>query len=300
MIKLINHIDTLTAAIPVNLKYNSLKHYLENNLCIKITGDIKSSDKIMICLHGMGGSKDANYINSLTNSFMDEFNGCVIAPDMPGIGDSISTEIFWGIQKSVADVYIDDIIQYVVNLNQVNNRKIFLVGFSGGAGAIINYLTDDGTHISNKNANLVTYTYLISPAGPYVDCLIWIRDNSIFNKYISIFHTSQQFKFILKKKKFDLLLRLSKDTFFDIMLSNIWINGNDEYKFNFGKEIKNCDIFLSKNDPVTNYDIVIDFFKSLTGVNIIETLFGGHVGFYNPLSKKKRYEKHIIKSIGKL
>ena len=40
----------------------------------------------------MGGSKDANYINSLINNFMDEFNCCVIAPDAPGIEDSIDTE----------------------------------------------------------------------------------------------------------------------------------------------------------------------------------------------------------------
>jgi predicted alpha/beta-fold hydrolase len=66
------------------------------------------------------------------------------------------------------------------------------------------------------------------------------------------------------------------------------------------EKIKNCDVFLSKNDPVTNYDVVINFFKSLTGVNIVESLFGGHVGFFNPLSKKKRYEKHIINSISKL
>jgi len=303
MIRLINHIDTLTSAIPVNLRYNSVKNYLENNLCIKVTGNIKTSDKIMICLHGMGGSKEGNYINSLTNWFMDEFkfNGCVIAPDMPGIGDSINTETFWGIQKNVADVYIDDIIRYIVSLNQINNRKIFLVGFSGSCGSIISYFTDDGSIISNNNANLITHTYLISPTGPFLDSLIWIRDNSIFNKYISLSHTMQQFKFILKKKKFNLLSRLNKDTFFDIMLSNIWINGNDEYKFNFGKEIeiKNCDIFLSKYDPITNYDITIKFLNSLNGVNIIESIFGGHIAFFNPLSKKKRYEKHIINSIKK-
>jgi pimeloyl-ACP methyl ester carboxylesterase len=238
MIKLINHIDTLTAAIPVKCRYDSKKHYLENKLCFKITGDIKSANKIMICLHGLGGSKDANYINSLTNSFMDEFKGCVIASDMPGVGDSVNTEKIWGIQKDVADVYIDDIIQFIVKTNLINDRKIFLVGFSGGAGSIINYLTDDGSIISNKNIGLITHTYLISPAGPYVDCLIWIRDNSVFNKYIAIFHTSQQIKFILKNKKFDLFSRLNKDTFFDIMLSNIWVNGNDEYKFNFGKDKK--------------------------------------------------------------
>ena len=298
LIRILNTIDTLTTAIPVNCNYPYDKVYLKNNLCFKIVGDIKSSKKILLCFHGMGGSKNANYINSMINSFMAEFNGCVIAPDMPGIDDSINTEIFWGIQKKVADVYINDIIDYILKYNK--KAEIFAVGFSGGGGALINYLTDDGKLIKNKNKNHIKYSYLVSPCGPYIDSLIWIRDNSIFNSFISTYHSAQQFKFLLKKGNFKKLFKFNFSKLNDIVLSNIWANGNDEYKFNFGSNINNCDIFLSKNDPVTNYNVVMNFFSTLKGINIIETILGGHVGFYKIFSNKRRYEIHILNSIKNL
>ena len=294
MLKLLNHIDTITSAIPVKCRYEEKKVFLKNHLCFKIIGDI-NSEKILICLHGMGGSKDANYINSLINCFMDEFNGCVIAPDMPGVNDSINTEYFWGIQKKVADVYIDDILEYI-NFYNVK-AKIFIVGFSGGAGATINYLTDTGNIIKNTNKNLITHSYFVSPAGPYLNCLIYIRDKSIFNSYISLYHTGAQFRFLLNKGDFKMLSRFNKDRISDIVISSIWANGNDEYKFNFNSKVENCDVLISKHDPVTNYDTVIDFFSSLDGVNIIQYFLGGHVGFFDIFDKKRKYESYIINSI---
>ena len=83
----------------------------------------------------------------------------------------------------------------------------------------------------------------------------------------------------------------------DIVLSNIWVNGNDEYKFNFNSKVNNCDVILSTNDPVINYEIAIDFFSSLDGINIIESSLGGHVGFFNLFDKKRKYESYIINSI---
>jgi hypothetical protein len=94
--------------------------------------------------------------------------------------------------------------------------------------------------------------------------------------------------------------KIVKDSDAVIVLSNIWANGNDEYKFNFGSMLNNCDIFLSKNDPVTNYNIAIKFFNTLKGISVIETTFGGHVGFYNFFNKKRKYEIHILNSIKNL
>jgi predicted alpha/beta-fold hydrolase len=298
MFKFLNHIDTVYAGLPVKCKYNHKIDYLENKLCLKIIGDIEKSEKVLICLHGIGGNKDSGYINSMINSFIDEFkNDCIIAPDMPGINGSINTDKFWGVQKKVADIFIDDIISYVKNKNK--DIKIFIVAFSGSCGSLINYLTDDGNIIRNNNKDLIIHSYLISPTGPYLDCLLWIRDNSIFNSYISFFHTKQQILFLLKKKNFKKLFTLNKSILLDAILSNVWINGNDEYKFNFGKTVKNCDIYLSKYDPITNYETVMNYFTSLKGINITEKILGGHVGFKNFFSKKRNHEIFVLNSIKK-
>jgi len=300
MIKFINHLDTLISAIPIKCKYQHVETYLENNLFLKIFGDIKKAKMIMICIHGMGGSSESAYITSMSNSLIDQFRGdiCVITPDMPGTGRSINTEIIWGIQKNVADVYIDDIVKFVINSNSNNEKKIFLAGFSASCGSIVNYFTDDGTYISNKNSNLITYTYLTSPTGPYVDCLSWISHNSgFYGWFISAAHGITQLKFLIKNKNISRLKRIGLDRFYNVAISNIWANGNGEYKFNFGSSVKNCDAILSKHDPIIHYDIVSNFLNSLNGINIKEMSTGGHVGFYDLLSDVRFHEKHIIESI---
>jgi len=297
MIKFLNNIDTIISSFPVKRKYKSSKHYLDNNLCFNITGNLEKSDKIFICFHGLGGTKEAAYINSLTNSLMDEFNCCVIAPDMPGVGDSVKTNFFWGIQKNLADVYIDNIIDFIISKNSIKNKQIFLIGHSGSCGSVLAYLLDNENTVSNKNLQNITYSYLISPGGSYLNSLIWIRDNSVFSSFVSLCFSYQKFKFLLRNKKFDYLKNISKDRIFDIVLSNLWVNGNSEYKHNFQKDIKNCDVFLSINDPVTNYDIVADFLKKFPNINVVKNKFGGHVGFYNPLSSIRFHEKYIIESV---
>jgi predicted alpha/beta-fold hydrolase len=203
IIKFINYINTIIPAIPIKCKYEEKKYYLKNNLCFKLVGNIKNAKKILICLHGMGGSKDAPYVNLILNSFIDEFNekeSCVIAPDMPGINDSIHTEYIWGIQNNTHDVYLNDILDFI----KLNNKdaKIFIAGFSASCGVLINFLTDNGTIIKNTNKDLISYSFLVSPPGPFIDSLMWVRDNSVFKFYISFCHSAAQFKFLLHKANF--------------------------------------------------------------------------------------------------
>lgn len=295
IINLISHLDTLLTVLPIKDKYASKKVYLDNKMCLKITGNLDNADKILICLHGMGGNKEATYNISLTNKFMDSFNdACVIAPDMPGVGDSVFTEVIWGIQSDRADIFVDDIIDFILKNNKNKNRKIFAAGFSGAGGSLINYITDDGNCISNKNKDLINYYYLIMPAGPYFDSLKWIDENSIYNSWISLAHTITQINFIVKNKRFKNLLNINKNLFFRILESNTWINGYDEYKFNFNnKNVKNCDAIISVADPIINYEITHNFYKSLDNINIVKYYFSGHIGYI------KKYEKYIINSIKK-
>lgn len=300
MIKLLNHVDTLVSAIPVKPKFLERHVYLENKQHLKLVGNIKNADKIMICLHGMGGSSNSAYIVSMINSLVEQFgdNICLMAPDMPGTGKSINTKNIWGIQKDVADINIDLMVDYILKENDNPNRKIFATGFSGAGGSLIHYLTDNGGKISNKHKDLISYSYLVSPAGPYFDCLGWIRDNSgFYGWFISACHGFAQTKFLVKNKNISRLKRIGLDRFLNISICNIWANGNSEYKFGFGSTVKNCDAILSKNDPIIDYDIVINFLKSVKGLNIKETRTGGHVGFYDIFSEVRFHEKHIIDSI---
>jgi predicted alpha/beta-fold hydrolase len=296
MIKFINHLSTLLCAINIKEKYDYKKTYF-NDICIKYFGDIKTSKHIFICLHGMGGGKESNYIKFLSNTLINEFGKDIsfITYDMPGVGESVRSNNFWGLQTHLADVCIDDVISWVLNKNKGAN--IFIAGFSGSAGSLINYLTDSGNVIKNINKDSITHSFLISPGGSYIESLEWTKYNSLYAPYIAIYHTCSQINYLLKNHEFIRLFNFIKSggfyIFKDIILSNILLEGNNEYQFNFGAKVKNCDVIISKYDPITNYDIAIKFFNSLNKVNIFEFNFGGHVG----VILQKQFGKHAINVI---
>lgn len=298
MIKFINHISTLLCAINVKEKHDFKKLYI-NNICVKYFGDIKKSKYVFICLHGMGGTKESNYINFLSNQLIDQYKKDIsfITYDMPGVGESVKAKKFWGLQPHLADVHIDDIISWILNENK--KTKIFIAGFSGSAGSLISYLTDDGTFIKTKNKDKISHSFLVSPGGSYIESLEWVNYNSLYAPYIAAYHTYSQINYLLKNYKFNQLFKFIKTggflLFKDIVLSNTLLEGSNEYQFNFRAKIKNCDVILSKYDPITDYNIALKFFNTFDKVNIIEFNFGGHIG----MLIQKNFIKHVINTINK-
>jgi len=297
MIKAINNINTIMAGlISVKEIYPFINVKLKNNFSIKIYGDIKKADKIMISLHGVGGEKNSNYNINFCNSYIDEFyeDGCFITFDMPGVGDNIDSKYFWGASIDSIDVNLDEVISYIHHNNA--KCKIFITAVSGSCYHLIAYFTDSENHIKNKFKDRINYTYLISPLVDFKESLDWAKENSPFISYISFYTTYSQTKFLIKNKNYKRLLNV-KDSIFNIKNSNLLINDNGSYTFNFENKINNCDVILSKNDTITNYDITIKFLNKFDKFNIIHYNLGGHVGFFNFNLKKRKHEEYIINSI---
>lgn len=297
MIKAINNINTIMAGLTsVKEEYECEKIKLKNNFNISVYGDIKSATKIMISLHGVGGDKKSNYNINFCNSFMNEFkeDACFITFDMPGVGDNIDSEYFWGACVDSIDIKLDEVLSYIDDNN--SKCKVFITAVSGSCYHLIAYFTDNKNYIKNNFKNRINYFYLVSPLGDLIECLDWAYDNSPFSSYISFYTTYSQAKFLIKNKNYKSLLNV-KDSIFNIKNSNLLINDNGSYTFNFKDKIKNCDVILSKNDTITNYDITMKFLNKFDKFNIIHYNLGGHVGFFNFNLKKRKHEEHIINSI---
>ena len=297
MIKAFNNINTLMAGlIFFKEKYASNIIKLENDFNINVYGDIKTADKIIISLHGVGGDKKSYHNISFCNSFMDEFknDGAYITFDMPGVGDNIDSNYYWGASIDTMDVKLDDIVSYIDKNNK--KCKIFIVAVSGSCYHLIAYLTDKSNSIKNKFKDRINHFYFVSPLGDINECIDWMIENSPFSSYLSFYTTYSQIRYLIKNKKYNCLLNV-KDSLFNIKNSNYLINNNENYTFNFEDKIKNCDVILSKHDTITNYDITIKFLNKFDKFNIIHYNLGGHVGFFNFNLKKRKHEEHIINSI---
>lgn len=297
MIKLINNVNTIMAGlVSAEEEYSYEKIKLKNNFIINVYGNIKTASKIMISLHGVGGDKKSNYNINFCNSFMNEFKeeSCFITFDMPGVGDNIDSNYYWGACTNSIDIKLDEIISYIHDNNPI--CKIFITAVSGSCYHLIAYFTDNGNYIKNKFKDRINYSYLISPLGDLIECLDWAHQNSLFSPYISFYTTYSQTKFLIKNKNYRCLLNV-KDSIFNIKNSNLLINDNGSYTFNFENKINNCDVILSKNDTITNYDITMKFLNKFDKFNIIHYNLGGHVGFFNFNLKKRKHEEYIINSI---
>lgn len=300
MIKLINNINTIiNGTIPGKQKYNFSLHNLNCGLKLAIYGDLKNAKNIMIVLQGLGSDgRRSRTVLTFCNSYLNEFTekDCFITFDMPGVGDNINTEKFWGSQFSSIDVHLDDIVEYIISLNK--NANLFITAFSASTLHLLAYMTDDGLTIKNKFKNNIKYFYLVSPCGDADETLDYIFSNSYFNTFLSFSHTYSKVKFVLNKKDYKKLLEV-KDCLFNIKNSNYFLSEDSKYEFNFEASIDNCDVILSKNDTITNYDIVKKFLNNFNDINYIEYNFGGHAGFSNLFFTSRKHEDYIINSIKK-
>lgn len=296
MINFINYTSTILSGIKIKEVHLYKKEYL-NDICIKFFGDIKTSKNVFICLHGMGGTKESRYITYLSNSLINEFGKDLsfITYDMPGVGESVKSQNFWGIQQHLVDVYIDDIIEWILKQNK--DISIFIAGFSASANSLIYYLTDDGYSVKNKLKDKITHSILVSPTGDAIETLEWIDKFSLFAMYIATYHTYSQINYLLKNFKLIEFFNFLKEGKFLIfksaLISNTLLSGNNKYKINFNCNIKNCDIILSKYDPITNYDITMKLLNNLNNLNYIECNLGGHVG----IIIQQKVKNHIINLI---
>jgi hypothetical protein len=300
MIKLINEINTITGSLfPIKEKYKSQKFEIKKNFFINVYGNLKNATRTMICLHGAGSDRFSNHIIHFCNEYIDELDenkACFITFDMPGVGENINNKKFWGAQCNSIDINLDLIIEFILKKNKKTN--IFISSISASSAQVLAYMTDNGKIVRNKFKNNVKHYYFISPTGEIDETLDWIFKFSIYSKFISISHSIKQLRFIIKKFKYIKLIDLFKN-FLNIKNTN-YIFDKEKYHFNFNAKIKNCDVILSKNDPITNYEIVISFLNLFDKFNIIEYNSGGHVGFFDITFKKRKHELYILNSIKKL
>lgn len=297
MIKIINEINTLAGSIyPIKEKYKSTKYEIKNKFFINVYGNIESANHVMICLHGAGGTRFSNHVINFCNTFIDEFSdGCFVTFDMPGVGENVYTGKFWGSQINLIDINLDDIVKFIYEKNK--NSNIFMSAVSAASIQLLAYMTDNNKIVKNKFKNKIKYFYLVSPTGETDETLDWILSYSKYKKFISFHHALSQLNFLIKNSKYKKLQGIY-DCFFDIKKSNYFFD-EEKYKFNFESKIKNCDVILSKNDSITNYNITINFLNKFNKINIIEYNLGGHVGFFTFNIKKRKHELFMINSIKK-
>lgn len=299
MIKIVNEINTLAGSLfPIKEKYKSFKQKIKSNFFINIYGNLESAKYTMICLHGAGGTRFSNHVINFCNTFINEFNendACFVTFDMPGIGENVYTEKFWGSQKKSIDVNLDDIIDFIYKKNKKTN--FFISAISASSIQLLAYMTDKSNVVKNKFKNKVKHFYFISPSGETDETLDWVILYSKYKKFISFHHAISQFNFLIKNSKYKNLKGI-QDCFFDIKKSNYFLD-QEKYEFNFDSKFKNCDAILSRHDSITNYDIAINFLNRFNKINIVEYNLGGHVGFFSFNIKKRKHELYIINSIKK-
>jgi len=289
--------NTVLSLKPVKLLRNDSNVIeLLNNFKIIVYGDFKTCSNVIIVNHGAGYGVEAPYIISFLNRFKNKTDTAIIIYDCPGYGINDKTKHFFGPHENSQNLFIDDIIDFILNNNKLCN--IYNVAFSFGAGAILAYLSDTQNLIKNRNKNKIKQSFLISPIILDYEEQIEQISKNFLSKFISIMHSKKSLKFWFKKlniKKCFLILK--NITNID---SIVKINGTGNfYKHSNNKKNQKLKttIFISKKDPVTPWE---DSFKNIINFNNHEQIYFlpgcGHIGFFT-LSGNKIYEDLIYSLI---
>ena len=294
-------INTLLAAIPIKSKYHSHNDIeVYPTFWISVFGDLSTCKSVLVISHGMGGSKNSSYIVSFANRFANDSTMAVITLDSSGICSNVGTPNIWGVAGTACqNNYYDEIIEYVLKINPI--CKIYLSGFSGGAGILLSYLTCTQGYIPNIHNDKISHSFLISiQSHEYNPQLSWIRENSgILAQFISVCHGIDGIKFHFYKKNFKKIRKILT-SITDVKLTNYHVSASGKwYRHNKNTSQKlNATIIVSKADPITRWHEEGNIVMKHQGYNIIDFPGGGHCGFWR-IDGKRDHEELIYEYIKK-
>jgi len=287
---LIGNFQSIISIFPVKVKTKHIKIKYKN-LGIRLYSK-KRCNNICILAHGMGGGQDATYVKSMIDKLINlDFD--VLTFDAHGIGESISSEKFWG--GAIGDQgQLEDILEYI---NRLNYSKVFAIGFSAGAGNILAYLLG-GDGIKNNLKHKIDYSFFVCPTINHNEMFENAKkDMSILRYAVSFLHTTLLIKHRLFHKKYKEALKIFKLCIFNIKNANLYGSGLYEKFYEHKPLFKiNGLAILTKDDPITTIKYTINYKKYCETI-IIDN--GGHLGCFN-FDGTKEYEKIIILKLKKI
>jgi len=251
----------------------------------------KPSNIICVILHGMGGDKNSPTLLSLVEKLVEsDIN--VLTFDAPGIGDSIDSEKFWGSNEN-DNGNMNSIIEYIISLNKY--KKIFAVGFSGGANYILAYLIG-GEKINNYLKSKIDYSFFVSPAFLQEEVLNNINNNTFISKNkLSLSHTYDLVKHRLYHKKYKEIPKILAKCTFNVIEANKYGSGECNILYKFPeKNIKINGVAIYAEDDTIIKKEFVEGIKKYCDLIVLPT--GGHMGFFNP-DGTREHENIIIKKI---
>lgn len=300
---MIDLINTICTILPIKNKHPAYEdvYFSSIKFGFRIFGNLKKCKSVLFISHGVGGNKDASYVVSLANRFSKDETVAVVTFDSPGVGSNKGTQSFWGVSAHGEDLnlYYDEMIDYIRSIN--SSCKIYLSGFSGGAGTILSYLTCSQGIVPNKNRGEVTHSFLVSVQSlEYLPQLSWIRENSgLLSKSISISHGIAGIKFYFGKKNLKKIKKiLSRITDIKLTIKNT-SNSGSWYKHNLNvSQDLNATVIISPDDPITRWSEDNNIIIKHRNYNLVKFPGGGHCGFYK-LDGTRAHEELIYKFIKK-
>lgn len=298
LINMFDLINTLLAVVPFKISHEKVEEVeIAPNFFIRIHGDLKKCEKVLVISHGMGGIRDSGYVISLANRFANDSNIAVITHDNAGTFTNKRVPT-WNVSGQGQNVFYYEIIEYISSVNSECN--IYLSGYSGGGSLILSYLTCTQGFVKNSNKSKIKHTFLISVAPmEYHSQLLWIRNNTFLGKYISPAVVCQGVINCFLLGNFEKCFKLLKKPF-DIFETNNILSEGKWYEFckNYQQKL-NATIIVSKTDPVTPWcnkdNIYLNIANDYTLVNFPG---GGHCGFWR-LDGKRDHEELIYEHIKK-
>lgn len=293
--------NTLLTGTPVKCRHSTFKDVeIFKGFWIRIFGDIEKCSSALIVSHGMGGNRSSQYVVSLVNRFVADPSVALITFDASGTRTNRGTPNIWGVSGDGGghNNYYDEIIDYIIEKN--STCKIYLSGFSGGAGMIMAYLTCTQGFTPNRNKDRVQHSFLISIHSiEYAPQLTWIRENTHLAKIISFSHGMQGIMFYLYRGNFKKVIKIIKNIH-DLKITNHHIAKSGKWYRNNKNDSQNINatVIMSPGDPITKWCYSDNIFSKHYGYNIVEFPGGGHCGFYR-IDGTRDHEELIYEYIKK-
>ena len=290
-------INTLLAVVPFKISHEKVEEVeIAPNFFIRIHGDLKRCEKVLVISHGMGGARDAGYVVSLANRFANDSNIAVITHDNAGAFTNKRVPT-WNVSGKGQNVFYYEMIEYISSVNSRCN--IYLSGYSGGGSLILSYLTCTQGFVKNSNKNKIKHSFLISvPSLEYHPQLSWIRDNTFLAKYISPAVSYQGIVNGLLHGEFKKCFKLLKKPF-DIFETNSTLSDGRWYEFGKNDEQKlSATIIISNSDPITPWINKENIYSKMTDYKVVNFPGGGHCGFWR-IDGTRDHEELIYEYIKK-
>lgn len=132
--------------LPLSCIYNSLDKSIHTISGIKTLVSSSGEGRTLLCLHGWGGSHES--FTELREAMRND-NVRIIAPDLPGFGESDDPEFSWS---------VDDYANFIEELvKELNLSNVLLIGHSFGGRISIK--------LASRKCEWIDHLYLCASAG---------------------------------------------------------------------------------------------------------------------------------------